>query len=113
MAARWWAEKKSLRLRRYAKDGLRHSFEGHESRIYGTYFTLDGQKIVSGACDECRVWEVKTGECLSAFGPGKTSVQNVALSPDGKRLLLGCIGKWQLWEIETGKQLDHFFGTRC
>jgi WD40 repeat protein len=95
----------SVRLWDLDSGKTKHLFEGHNSRVTGSHFTLDGKQIVSASIGEVRVWDVKTGKTLSKFEVGDLYVEGVALSPDGGRVLLGGINELQLWDVQAGKLL--------
>jgi WD40 repeat protein/serine/threonine protein kinase len=81
-------------------DGAEHVvFRGHTLPILVVRYSVDGQRLVTVACDiertershEIKVWDALTGDCLRSL-TGRGLIVNAAFSPDQRWLALATEG---------------------
>ena len=72
----------------------------------------DNNLIVSGSYDgTLKIWDVKTGKCVSTLDEHQDAVRSVALNPDANLALSGSFDcSLKLWDISTNKCLRTFIG---
>lgn len=75
-----------------------------ESNIFSGAISSDGETLATGGHD-IRLWDVKTGERLAAFGRLGGTIRALALSPDGKTLLSGHDNRISIWDVAARKNL--------
>ncbi len=94
-------------------------FEGYFGPIYGTAFSPDGRKAVSGGADHSlRLWDTKTGKEIRRLDGHTNRVWTVAFAPDGRRVASGGFdGTIRLWDLAAGRDIRRFPGhgdyVRC
>ena len=82
-------------------DGLIDTLTGHSDSINAVAITHSGQIIVSGSEDNTiKLWDLKTGNCLTTLEGHEAGVRAVAISPDGQLLVSGSADNTiKLWQI--------------
>jgi len=88
------------------------SWKGHLRGVNSVSWSHDSKKIVSGSGDNTlRVWDSKTGKCISTLIGHLGSVTSVAFSDDSKMIVSGSSDKTlRIWDIETGECLSTLHG---
>jgi WD40 repeat protein len=82
---------------------------GNPSVNTGVAFTPDGLHVVAeSGRDTVRMWDVTTGQALSAWSGELGMVKTVAVSSDGKFLAAGGTKAARVWEVDTGRLLHAF-----
>jgi WD40 repeat protein len=88
--------------------------DSHAGPVTTMWFTPDGKKLLSGACDCVRVWNVPTGKCERRLDPhdpldlwrDNRPPRQIVLAPGGRLALLGSrSGPLRLVDITTGQEL--------
>lgn len=74
-------------------------------RFVALAVSLDGKYVISGSFDELvRVWDIKTGKCVTIMEGHNGFVWDIAISLDGKIALSGSSDKSvRFWDIKTGE----------
>ena len=77
----------------------------HENGVLGASFSPDGKRIVTASFDHlARVWDVQTGQPVSAPMEHQKTVNTAAFSPDGKWIVTASADHTaRVWNAETGK----------
>jgi len=77
---------------------------GHQSKISGAQFSLDGSRIVSASRDgTARVWDGETGKLISNLQGHTKGLLRAELSPDNTRVLsLSSDKTARVWNTATG-----------
>lgn len=76
---------------------------GHSYYVVHAAFLGDGQRAVtfSHSLDpSVRVWDLRAKRCLRSFGPLKTGISGLAISPDHAQVAVGCHGEVRLFDLE-------------
>lgn len=86
---------------------LNLALSGHQYRVRGIAWSLDGKMLVSGSEDwTIRLWNPETSELLGMLGAHSDIVTSVALSRDNLLLASGSSDKTvRIWNIETRQVL--------
>ena len=84
---------------------LDRTVKGHSSWVTGVAFSPDNRRLASGSWDETvKVWDVPTGQQLSALSGKVKEVQALAFSSDGRWLATeNSSDTVTLWDAATGK----------
>jgi serine/threonine protein kinase len=111
-----------IHLYRIEDSSIFRSFEGHKEYIQDMLFTLDGQKLVSGADDgKIYIWDVESEELSGVLEQTGVPVSKIAISADGSLLASlesgSSRGSWyagswrqgeqvreiRIWQLDTGE----------
>lgn len=81
---------------------------GHTGGVKSVSLSGDGQIGVSGGEDgTVKVWDVRSGKCLSTLSGHHGSVGSVAISRDGKNLFTGSedqfVKRWDISGVHKGR----------
>jgi hypothetical protein len=86
---------------------LDRTVKGHSSWVTGVAFSSDNRRLASGSWDETvKVWDVPTGQQLSALSGKVKEVQALAFSSDGRWLATeNSSDTVTLWDAATGTEV--------
>jgi WD40 repeat protein len=91
------------------------TLEGHTDAVLSAAFFPDGRHGLSGSYDgTVRIWNLETGQELSALGKARGKIFSVAISPDGHYALSAgedwLVHLWDVENVENSKELFAFQG---
>ena len=94
-------------------DGKRiHTLTKGGNLVYALAFMPDGSRLVSGALDGIRIWDVANGREVRQIN--RESTVAMALSPDGRLLASGSFnGGIKLWNTESGREAIPIQGSHA
>ena len=94
-------------LARRQLEGCDFTGYGHTDLVSSVCFSSDGQRIVSGSCDDTAIiWNAETGEVLHTLTGHADDVLCVDFRNDGAQILTGCEdGTIKLWDSTTGTEI--------
>jgi WD40 repeat protein len=82
-------------------------------RLEQLFLSPDGKRVAAAFGPAVRVWDVASGERLSAPRMEGDDVSRVCFSPDGKRVCAGAYdGALRVWDAETGRLLARLGGHK-
>jgi WD40 repeat protein len=86
---------------------LDRTLKGHSGWVTGVAFSSDNRRLASGSWDETvKVWDVPTGQQLSALSGKVKEVQALAFSSDGRWLATeNSSDTVTLWDAATGTEV--------
>jgi WD40 repeat protein len=86
--------------------------KGHSHWVRSIAFSPDGQKFASGSDDQTvRIWDIKSGKCISTLEGHSGCVRSVTFSHDGKLLASGSEdGTVKIWDVDAAKSLKTLTG---
>ncbi|MES1212956.1 MAG: serine/threonine-protein kinase [Singulisphaera sp.] len=86
------------------EDESPRTFLGHQQRITGLVFYMDGTWLGSSSTDStARIWDVATGRCRVTMRPQQGPIHGICVTQDGETL--GTAGyKLVLWDAITGQE---------
>jgi WD40 repeat protein len=97
----------SARLLNAETATIEREFIGHTSWLADAVFSLDGQRVATGAQDgTARLWDIVTGTQIRAFSSPGSLITTVAVSSNGTMLASGASdGIVRLWNTANGQLL--------
>ena len=95
------------KLRQYWKA---RQLNGHVERVLALDISQDSHWVLSGSWDGfARLWDIKTGECLSKFGWHEKCISSVSISPNGRFAVTGAYdGFCRVWSLPKGNFIYQF-----
>lgn len=87
--------------------GYETQLTGHADSVSGLAFSTDGTILASGSLDgTIRLWNPRTGRCLTTLPGHMEETSGVAFSPDGRTLAsVNLRNSIKFWHVPTGRQL--------
>ncbi|HUI08514.1 MAG TPA: protein kinase [Verrucomicrobiae bacterium] len=88
------------------------ALKGHTHLVLSVSVSASGEQVISGGNDATiRLWQVKSGKCVSTLIGHENSVDSVFLGMDDRYALSGSADRTlRLWDLSTGKCLRTFEG---
>jgi hypothetical protein len=84
----------------------RRCFRGHAAPVVCVGFTPDGQRVLTGAGRDLRLWNVESAELLSTLAGHDGDVRCLAFMAHGAGAASGGDdGSVRLWDLEEGREL--------
>ncbi len=82
---------------------LRHVLRGHKKWISRIVWSPDGSYLASPSDDmTIRIWDARSGVCVSTLEGHTAGIMSVAWSPDGSKLASGARdGTIKLWDMQS------------
>lgn len=86
-------------------------FKGHSNFCFSVKFSPQGNLIASGSFDETvKVWDVRTGECVSTLPAHSDPVTGVDFNRDGTCIVSSSHdGLMRIWDVATGECLKTIY----
>lgn len=86
-------------------------FKGHSNFCFSVKFSPQGNLLVSGSFDETvKVWDVRTGECVSTLPAHSDPVTGVDFNTDGTCIVSSSHdGLMRIWDVATGECLKTIY----
>ncbi len=86
-------------------------FKGHTNFCFSTKFSPQGNLLVSGSFDETvKIWDVRTGECVSTLPAHSDPVTGVDFNTDGTCIVSSSHdGLMRIWDVATGECLKTIY----
>jgi len=86
-------------------------FKGHSNFCFSVNFNPQGNLLVSGSFDETvKVWDVRTGECVSTLPAHSDPVTGVDFNRDGTCIVSSSHdGLMRIWDVATGECLKTIY----
>jgi COMPASS component SWD3 len=86
-------------------------FKGHTNFCFSTKFSPQGNLLVSGSFDETvKIWDVRTGECVSTLPAHSDPVTGVDFNTDGTCIVSSSHdGLMRVWDVATGECLKTIY----
>ena len=86
-------------------------FKGHSNFCFSVKFNPQGNLLVSGSFDETvKVWDVRTGECVSTLPAHSDPVTGVDFNRDGTCIVSSSHdGLMRIWDVATGECLKTIY----
>lgn len=93
----------STRLWLQKSQRVRHTLNGHTSKIFASAFTSDSQNVITGSHDRSiKVWDLAKGNCLKTIFC-YSSCNTLCLNSNGNMICSGHFDSTlRLWDIKTG-----------
>lgn len=96
----------SIQIRKIPEGTLHQTLPGDKHTVTHLAFTPDNQKLITGARESLKVWNVETGDLIEILPTGSSMPPNaLAISPDGKFLASNRSGitpdEIYLWNMES------------
>ncbi len=84
------------------------TLENHTGWVHAIAFSPDGKMLASGGSDmTVQLWDITTGEHLTAFTGHNSGINALTFSPDNRTLASGSAdGTVQFWDVKTGNSLS-------
>ncbi|MDH3717483.1 MAG: AAA family ATPase [Planctomycetota bacterium] len=83
----------------------------HEQMLSSLSFSPDGQRLLTAAGKEARIWNTTTGELIRTVKGKGGLISTAVFSPDGRQVITGFDKGVQIWNSESGqangKPLEH------
>jgi WD40 repeat protein len=107
-----WTEAK-LVFDEKPKAELHMTLSGHNSRIYNTSFSPNGEYVVTASGDNtAKVWEVATGKQITTLRGHPSHVFSARFGPNSKHVITAGGETAMLWDASTGTQIRLFEGHK-
>lgn len=102
--------RKRIAQKKVAEKVIKLKYKGPAIHVYA--FSRDGKRaFTAGEDGAIRLWNLRSGRCLGAFGYYEDWITNVAWNEERGYVISGLgDGEVRLWEVETGNCLQVFTG---
>ena len=86
-------------------------FKGHSNFCFSVKFSPQGNLLVSGSFDETvKIWDVRTGECVSTLPAHSDPVTGVDFNRDGTCIVSSSHdGLMRIWDVASGECLKTIY----